>query len=287
VATDLTPLKSPPLEVVPPPEEPPRRKIWKLGRPQLARLRPSRAYGGRMLLVYALLVLAVGGGIAAAVLVPEAKHKAGPSINLGPWSSWRPLESSTARTSDIGVHVGATYHGANGSEYTYVVAEPPQWEGGSIVATVISGEVGSPDILTPTPDSNTAMFTLCGPQQQCTLDHAPSRNDLIYLRREALELALYTFHYVPVVANVIVLLPRLDSNGTPYVLFWRRFELAKALQQPLGETLAERPPALGKVPKAEQDVLHDLVDPRLYRARPLTALDGSVVFALVRVPLAG
>ena len=55
---------------------------------------------------------------------------------------------------------------------------------------------------------NSVMYNLCGVGQKCSIaEGKPSQERARLLRREALELALYTFKYVDDVDSVIALLP--------------------------------------------------------------------------------
>ena len=57
------------------------------------------------------------------------------------------------------------------------------------------------------------------------------------LRRETLELALYTFKYTPSVDSIVGLLP--PSGNTNYAIYLRRRNFAKELSKPLDATLPQ------------------------------------------------
>ena len=57
------------------------------------------------------------------------------------------------------------------------------------------------------------------------------------LRRETLELALYTFKYSPSVDSIVGLLP--PSGKTNYAIYLRRRNFANQLSKPLDATLPE------------------------------------------------
>ena len=57
------------------------------------------------------------------------------------------------------------------------------------------------------------------------------------LRRETLELALYTFKYTPSVESIVGLLP--PSGSANYAIYLRRKNFAKELSKPLEATLPE------------------------------------------------
>jgi hypothetical protein len=284
VATDLTPAPPPPPSLEPQPEPAPTPRRRSLHLPKL-RLRTGRAYRGRMLVIYALLLLAVGGAIAAAVLVPTSKHTTARGFHIGPWSSWEPSTSGTYRTKEIAAHVSRLYRDRKGNEFVYAVAQRPRWQGNPIIALAVAGEIGSEDKVTVTLDSDTVMYNLCGHAQSCLFDHSPGQPDLMYLRREALELALFTFKYIPEAKNVVVLTPLRLTNTNPVLLFWQRSDLALPLSRPLSATMSEKPPPFGVSPPPEVEQLHNLVDANVFLGDALDQIDGTVIFQLGHLPL--
>ena len=132
-----------------------------------------------------------------------------------PWASWVPLETSPeAKVREIANHVQNLY------------VQP----GGKELATVRGGplSVGSDPAVLVKPDaSQTATggykffagpsveYQLCGntTKGNCTIDQkkiTPNQSGAL-TRRMAYELALMTFHYVPEVKNVAVLLPAVSE----------------------------------------------------------------------------
>lgn len=84
------------------------------------------------------------------------------------------------------------------------------------------------------------------------------------IRREALELALYTLKYADPIDNVLVFVPpgpkekRLTST-----LFFQRSDLSSSLSKPLRKTLPHRPPVPGRVAATEKATVDELAG-RLY-----------------------
>jgi hypothetical protein len=92
------------------------------------------------------------------------------------------------------------------------------------------------------------MYNLCGNGARCSIaEGKPSTSRARLLRREALELALYTFKYVEDVDSVIALMPtNLGSPETPdddtaTVLFLQKENFRRQLDAPLEQTLPSRP----------------------------------------------
>jgi hypothetical protein len=130
----------------------------------------------------------------------------------------------------------------------------------------------------------TIAYNVCGiAGSDCGLGGTPTSGRLLLLRREALELALYTFKYVKGTDNVIVVLPPghtqtvttsplspkpPSSNAasaakttpvTVAVLFLRS-ELQPWLNAPLSETLTQYPPLVSQLPTWAKTQEAGLVD---------------------------
>jgi hypothetical protein len=89
------------------------------------------------------------------------------------------------------------------------------------------------DFVDPT---STLMFSLCGAGKKCSIKEGkPSVARGAVLRREALELALYTFRYVDGVDAIIAFLPP-KPDSPPYAVFFKRDDLDSQLDHPLVRT---------------------------------------------------
>ena len=119
---------------------------------------------------------------------------------------------------------------------------------------------------------NTIAYDLCGRARRsdCAIAGAPSANRLLLLRREALELALYTFKYISGTENVVAILPpgRTEETSTSTLskrlptsdatsaskpidiaVLFERQELQPLLTQPLSASLPESiPPTVAEMP---------------------------------------
>src|SRR5207248_6497915 len=116
-------------------------------------------------------------------------------------------------------------------------------------------------------DSTTSWtYNLCGFGQNCAISQgkdSTERNEL--LRREALELALYTFKYDHDLQSLVTFMP--PALGAPQkgVLFFRRQDLSVPLEHPLAATL----PAPKTTLKPGEMDARDLARVRQYAGRPL------------------
>src|ERR1700741_5630178 len=144
----------------------------------------------RFAVAYLALGALVGAGIGTAIVRPERPAPTPPP----PWSSWKPTADSTAtQVEEIAEHVGPTYQLPSGRPIVSVrVGGLKQSSSFGGVAVVKKDDAQSIDHQYG--NSDTVVFALCGSTKSCAIGEGrPSvaRGDV--LRREALELALYTF----------------------------------------------------------------------------------------------
>jgi len=127
----------------------------------------------------------------------------------------------------------------------------------------------------------TVMYRLCGDGPSCSIaDGEPSVRRGIVLRREALELALYTLRYVDGVGAVIAFFPpRKGEKPTAAFLFTKR-QFSGELSSPLRETFPHaKPPVPGRLTPDE----HRYVDALTARWGFLYRVDRSKSGARVLV----
>src|SRR5262249_13824334 len=134
------------------------------------------------------------------------------------------------------------------------------------------------------PAGSDAVYYLCGLGQSCAIaEGTPSVERAQLLRREALELALYTFKYLPDTKDVITFFPPKLGDQPKYVLYFQRQDFRRQLSHPLAETIGSlTPPALGKMPQAQGDLVDHLTDSRLYQFGLQQLQDGSAVLILTK-----
>jgi hypothetical protein len=86
------------------------------------------------------------------------------------------------------------------------------------------------------------MYSLCGVGASCSIATGKAsvqRGTLV--RREILELALYTFKYAGGIKNVIAFMPPVAGKPT-YVVYLQKSDLIPELRTPLTQTLAAKTP---------------------------------------------
>ena len=208
-----------------------------VARPETRADRARRlAYRSRFAAFYVLLAIVAGAGVGALlVLVGRGSPAPAPA-----WSAWEPAGSAERRLAQIGDHVGDQYRLPSGKPLvavTYSGAPTVTGPDGStfqvraiaVRPDTTAGRAEADDINTVSA-ANTVMFTLCGLGSSCSIPEGkPSQARGQLLRREALELALYSFTYLNGVDSTLVLLPpRADGKAATAVFVERRRRARRA-----------------------------------------------------------
>ncbi|HZE04422.1 MAG TPA: hypothetical protein VE127_04310, partial [Solirubrobacteraceae bacterium] len=193
-----------------------------------ARLRRGRTrtaalpHSGRFRLVTMVLGgLAVAAVVVAVAIATQGRSGARPGEQ---WSQWSPPESGTLGARDIADYV-APFYRISPIDQLAVVTVVNLESASAAAAAQAAAANGSTSpassglqvAVRPSPSSsavsllggNTVAFNLCGiGGKNCAIGVGqPSSNRMLLLRREALELALYTFKYIGGTQNVVAILP--------------------------------------------------------------------------------
>jgi hypothetical protein len=215
----------------------------------LARPLPQEPpHGSRFQFILGAL-LAVGASAAVlTVLVLHSNRVALPAA----WSSWQPTSGGYAGAAQIANHVAPEYRLPNGQQMLAVSGGPPVLDGVPVTFALSSSASGNVSVLT----GNGVLYTMCGLGNGCSIAGKPSAARLQLVKREALELALYTFHYLGA-DDVVVLIPPVVVTGAgkpsqkvAYALFFRPPDLAAELTRPLSRTLQAPTPTVTTVLRA-------------------------------------
>ena len=269
-------------------------------------------------------VVLAGLAVAAIVVAIAVVIAGNSSRTTSPkaWSSWSPPDSGTLGATEIAAHVAPYYRLSSVNQLDVVTvvnlesaAAASAQAQAAASGTTVPPSSGLQVAVRPNSQSsavsllsgNTIAYNLCGiGGKNCAISvGTPSSNRLLLLRREALELALYTFKYLKGVENVVAILPpgrtqttsvltkSLPTSDSPAtgkpvnvaVLFVRQ-ELAPLLDQPLGATLPEQyPPTVAQMPSAPEAGLVDQVTGRgLFSEQLQNAQDGSDLIVLDPLP---
>jgi hypothetical protein len=232
----------------------------------------------RFLFVYgtlgAVLALALAG-----VLVYASR-----SVSPAPtWSAWKPHGGGLGAAKEIAQHVGDGYRLPGGTQLVDVIAKEP-----SVTAKVtipinffsVRGPKGVGDALVPVSSSDSMTFSLCGLGQACSIatgESSAARGVLV--RREILELALYTFKYVGGVKNVVAFTP--PVRGKPqYAVYLQKHDLAQQLKLPLVRTLSAKVPLPATIAPREWQMIDSVLNPRIYASSFAQSQQGDLVLVL-------
>ena len=208
---------------------------------------PTSVFAGRFLIFYALL-----GGVLAAALTGLVLVALQPSPPKPPkWSSWQPATGSAQKvTSEIANHVGAQYVLSHaGDQLVAIIPGPPEVTQDTTVSKVSTIAIRS----SPTSNSFSRIIgtggnvqeQFCGLGQACAIGTGtPTAQRERLLRREALEVALYTFKFVPSVNAVIAYMPPAPGQTPSTLLYLERSNLSQELSRPLAATLPLANPPL-------------------------------------------
>ena len=219
---------------------------------------------GRFAVAYLLLGAAVGVAVGGAIVLVQ---RTGPQPAL-PWSSWQPGASSTdSQVLEIAQHVGNSYKLPTGDQLVAVKVGGAQ-NGNDFGGVAIVKPDDARSLDRSFQPENTAVFILCGddPKTCAITQGAPSIARGTVLRREALELALYTMEYAHPIDNVLIFFPPgKGQKKLSSTLFFSRDDLSGSLRHPLRRTLPQKtPPLPGKIVPREQETVDDLTASALY-----------------------
>lgn len=265
---------------------------------------PPHAEKFRLVLA-GLIGIAVGAlAIAAAVLVAHdnngSSSRAAAATSTLQWSSWKPAASGNTGAEEIADYIAPFYRLSAAEQLALItpinVTELNASTGaftGDGLTVALNTASGGTDDLRPL-EGETVAYDLCGQgTTNCSVSGTPSTARELLLRREALELALYTFEYLPRSENVAVVLPPGRTTGkdaksiTVAVLFLRS-ELASMLAEPVNDTLEAYPPdvaELGGWKKTQEAALVDTITSRsLFRSSVESEQDGGNLLVLNPLP---
>jgi hypothetical protein len=239
----------------------------------------------------ALLVAVLAGGKDDTTIV----LKAGPA-----WSPWHPTATSgTDAANQIASHVGAHYKLPNGRQLVGVVGGPLELQQVPVTIAIQqpAAQGGAVSFLD---DGAGVMYRMNGiGTSDSRIPGRPSTNRHLLLRREALELALYSFRYLGVSEAVVLFPPsrRQIRNATtgklqlqkadPTALLFRRgqTDVQTALAHPLASTLSTKTPTVGGVTRSpDRQAVQALTNTKTYTYK-LQEANTDLRLFLVLAPL--
>jgi hypothetical protein len=236
---------------------------------------PPKLHRRRFAIFYAGLVLLLAVGVGTSVHLLTRKV-----VKPVPWSSWVPLKSDSPESTvrEIAVHVQGAYKDAAGRNFATV-------RGGPL-------SVGSDPAVLVKPDTkatggykffegSSVEYQICANSTGGTCAFTskekltPNQAGAI-TRRMAYELALTTFHYVPEVQNVAVLLPVVQKGQKARILVLTRADNKdpKSLKSALVPVSAKQPNNL------EATEIAKVTDPLIYHYEVTATSDNQPVYLI-------
>lgn len=226
---------------------------------------------------YAALAIVVGLAVGGFVVLsgrPAALPKAD-------WSSWQPALKGSAGAREIAEHVSRFYRLQSGAQMVGVIAGPPSVQNVRVGYYALSNG-GGVDDLSILPAEDSVSYQLCGLGARCAIREGPATPQRArLLHRQAVELALYSFRYIDEADSVVAFMPPRTGQNPTFALFFRRSEMADALERPLSATL----PARGlltpeQIDRAETLKIARLTADNLFQYSFQQAPDGQAVLVL-------
>jgi len=224
---------------------------------------------------FAGLYVVLGGVLVAGIVVLIVFMDRPGSPKPPPWSAWKPASGSSQKvTEEVAEHISRGYLvSKSGSQLVAVIPSAPeltQYTAVSKISTICTLQSANAQscsrIVSTTGD---VQEQLCGLGEACSIQRgtaSAARERL--LRREALEVALYTFKYAPAVNAVLAYLPPPPGQNPSTVLFLERANLSKQLSMPLSKTLPlTTPPLPSQADTKEQKTVDALTLPVEYSFR--------------------
>jgi hypothetical protein len=261
-----------------------RPDVSPVERPTLPQLGP-RPHRLRFVVIYAILGVALAGAITGIVIY------AGRAIKpAAAWSAWKPSGGGLGAAKQIADHISGTYHLPSGQQLVDVIAKPPSVSPSSSQAipihyVALRGTNGQIDQVTPVSSSDSVWYSLCGLGQACSIATGkPSVERGTLVRREILELALYTFKYVGGVKDVVAFMPPTPGNQPTLAVYLQRSDLSQQLKLPLDQTLSPKVPLPATISSREQQTIDATTQSRVYKYTLTQFQTGEA--AIVLQPLA-
>ena len=261
--------------------------------------------------VTATLVGIAIGAIAIALAVLATGSSAGPTAK---WSSWAPSDSGLQGAREIADHLAPFYRISAVDQLDVITvadvnSAAPTSTSSSSSSSGSSGGLQVAVRADPTSSAvsliggHTVAYNLCGiGTSNCAIGTGtPSADRLLLLRREALELALYTFKYISGTQNVVAILPPSKTTQTSALsakpvfkpldvaLLFLRDELKPWLDQPLATALPlQFPPTVSELSlwrqTAEAALVEQITARGQFAEHLVQAQDGSNLIVLDPLP---
>ncbi len=231
-------------------------------------------HAARFQFVFGALIAVAVAGVLLLMLATFDRNETprGATLELlGPrWSSWAPYQGSIDGPTQIAEHVGAKYKLTDGRQMLAITGTPLEIAGLPLTVALRQSPAQGGKIQLF--DGQGVLYRLCGLGEKCAITAGkPSIERGMLMRREALELALYSFRYIKGVTQVVVFTPPpKGSDDPPVALHFRPRDVARELSRPLNATISPTTPSVAEVRRERNARLIDQLTLRAQFAFSLT-----------------
>ena len=239
-----------------------------------------------------VIVLCILAGVALVLAGGLATSKVQSNTNTA-WSDWSPTKTGPAAAQEIADHVAASYRSTTGQQLVSVTGGEVKVAGLPVrIALRNTGGTGDIKLV----EGTGVLYAMCGLGAHCAISTGKaSPQRMLLLRREALELALYTFKSDSSVDHVAVLMPprpgerkMKDSAGTTKVaanqgtaMLVTRDSVRTALANPLNATIPDQTPSVDTIAKSpESAMVNALTGPYLFMMSIIEGQDATAYLVL-------
>lgn len=243
-----------------------------------------KPYKRRFRAVYVVLAAVVGASVAGLIVASMSAK----IVGGGPaWSSWRPTGGGLNGARQVAAHVSKEYHLPSGTQLVDVIAKAPSVSPADqqIPIHYLAVRAKGGDEVIPVNGDDTVQYSLCGLGDNCAIATGKAsvqRGTLV--RREILELALYTFKYMGGIKNVIAFMPPTPGAAPKYVVFLQRDALGDQLHSPLTTTLSPKTPLPSTISRTDQQTIDATTESRVYTFSLSQAQQGDAILVLAPLP---
>lgn len=203
--------------------------------------RPVTPHAKRFRLVTGALAFLALAAVVAALSLATGGGASGDGDAVA-WSAFKPSSDGLdTGAREIAAHVGRQYRLPSGRQIVAVTGGPLELQGMPMRIAVreTPGDGGDIHVI----EGRGVLYRMCGLGPKCAIASGkPSPERALLLQREALELALYSFHDLEDVDNVVVFMPPPKGRDPEVALHFRRGDVAGQLTSPLRSTLPEPVP---------------------------------------------
>lgn len=239
--------------------------------PPASRIQPE--VGRKFSLAYAVVVgVFVLGALGTVMALAGVRPGAPPR-----WSDFRPSGERLEKAQAIADYVAPGYKLDDQQQMVVVSARDAGVGSQQIQFVAVPGQ-NQYDIIN---GAATVAYEMCGLGDHCAIRSGdPSADRDRLLRREALEIALYTFKYVGGTDAVVVFMPPPAGEETSWALLFKKDSYGSELDKPITRTLTEPAPnPTSLADSTERDLIEQLTSSVRYSYK-VQDVNGAPVLVL-------